>query len=63
MNISADQLELALQDKLKPFALDIVDESADHAGHSGSDGSGQPRAQLLNQCYRLWMRRLSLPGV
>ena len=41
MNISADQLELALKEKLQPFALDIVDESADHAGHSGSDGTGQ----------------------
>ena len=41
MNISADQLELALQEKLQPFALDIVDESAAHAGHSGSDCTGQ----------------------
>ncbi len=41
MNISADHLELALQEKLQPFALNILDESADHAGHSGSDGTGQ----------------------
>ena len=41
MNISADQLERALHEKLKPFKLDIVDESADHAGHSGSDSTGQ----------------------
>jgi BolA protein len=41
MNISADQIELALQEKLQPFALDIVDESAAHAGHSGSDGTDQ----------------------
>ena len=41
MNINADQLELALQEKLQPFALHIVDESASHAGHSGSDGTGQ----------------------
>ena len=41
MNINADQLELVLQEKLQPFALDIVDESAAHAGHSGSDGTGQ----------------------
>ena len=41
MNISADQLELALKEKLKPFALEIMDESAAHAGHSGSDGTGQ----------------------
>ena len=41
MNISAEQLELALQEKLQPFALHIADESASHAGHSGSDGTGQ----------------------
>lgn len=41
MNISADQLEQALHDRLQPFALDILDESAAHAGHSGSDGTGQ----------------------
>jgi len=41
MNISADQLEQTLNDKLQPFALHILDESAAHAGHSGSDGTGQ----------------------
>jgi BolA protein len=41
MNISTDQLEQALNNKLHPFVLQIEDESAAHAGHSGSDGSGQ----------------------
>ena len=41
MNISTDQLEQALNNKLLPFVLQIEDESAAHAGHSGSDGSGQ----------------------
>lgn len=41
MNISTAQLEEALKHKLQPFFLHIEDESAAHAGHSGSDGSGQ----------------------
>ena len=41
MNISAEQLELALKTDLLPFFLQIDDESAAHAGHAGSDGSGK----------------------
>jgi BolA protein len=41
MNIDAEQIELALRQKLSPFELQVWDESADHAGHSGSDGTGQ----------------------
>ena len=41
MNIDAEQIELALRQTLSPFELQVWDESADHAGHSGSDGTGQ----------------------
>ena len=41
MNITASQLHARLREKLQPFALEVLDESADHAGHAGSDGSGQ----------------------
>ncbi len=41
MNISATQLQQVLQEQFSPFALEVWDESAAHAGHSGSDGSGQ----------------------
>jgi BolA protein len=41
MNITAAQLQLALEKTFNPFALQIWDESAAHAGHSGSDGTGQ----------------------
>ena len=41
MKITADQLHARLADKLQPFSLQVLDESADHAGHAGSDGSGQ----------------------
>lgn len=40
MNITADQLHDRLSTQLQPFALQVLDESADHAGHAGSDGSG-----------------------
>lgn len=41
MNISAYQLTTKLQADLKPFFLQVDDESAAHAGHAGADGSGQ----------------------
>ena len=41
MNITASQLQQALEETLSPFVLQIWDESAAHAGHSGSDGTGQ----------------------
>ncbi|NCV63652.1 MAG: BolA family transcriptional regulator [Betaproteobacteria bacterium] len=41
MNITAQQLHTQLQSTLQPFFLEVEDESASHAGHAGSDGSGQ----------------------
>lgn len=41
MNIRSDQLHAKLQTDLQPFFLQVEDESAAHAGHAGSDGSGQ----------------------
>jgi BolA protein len=41
MNITADQLTAQLTAQLQPFQLQVFDESAAHAGHAGSDGSGQ----------------------
>ncbi len=37
---SAAQLEQRLRDKLAPTQLEVLDESAAHAGHSGANGSG-----------------------
>jgi BolA protein len=37
---SATQLEQRLRDKLAPTQLEVLDESAAHAGHSGANGSG-----------------------
>ena len=41
MNITAQQLHTQLQSTLQTFFLEVEDESASHAGHAGSDGSGQ----------------------
>ena len=39
MNITADNLALRLREKLGPTQLEVLDESAAHAGHAGSNGS------------------------
>ena len=41
MNISSIQIQNTLTNALAPFFLEVLDESAAHAGHAGSDGSGQ----------------------
>ncbi|SDN91381.1 BolA protein [Rhodoferax sp. OV413] len=37
---SAAQLEQRLREKLAPTQLEVLDESAAHAGHAGANGSG-----------------------
>jgi BolA family transcriptional regulator, general stress-responsive regulator len=38
--ITAQALQDRLAELLKPTSLEVVDESAAHAGHAGADGSG-----------------------
>lgn len=38
--ISTRDLELRLTELLAPTSLEVLDESAAHAGHAGADGSG-----------------------
>ena len=38
--ITAAALEARLKDQLAPSALEVLDESAAHAGHAGADGTG-----------------------
>ena len=35
-----ESLRVALIDKLQPTMLDVIDESADHAGHMGANAEG-----------------------
>ena len=37
---TAQQLELRLRETLQPIALEVVDESYQHNGHAGSNGTG-----------------------
>lgn len=40
MNITAPMLTQRLQERLMPVFVEVVDESAAHAGHAGANGSG-----------------------
>jgi BolA protein len=37
---TASAIEATLRDTLTPTQLDVIDESADHMGHAGSNGLG-----------------------
>jgi len=37
---TAGALEARLRERLAPTRLEVIDESADHAGHAGSNGTG-----------------------
>ena len=41
MNITAQGLQARLTTQLQPTFLEVVDESAQHAGHAGSNGTGE----------------------
>ena len=41
MNINADTVRAQLSKQLQPTFLEVLDESAQHAGHSGSNGTGE----------------------
>lgn len=36
----AGRMAARLQERLQPSALEVIDESAAHAGHAGANGSG-----------------------
>lgn len=37
---TANQLQARLQEKLNPLALEVIDESHQHHGHAGANGTG-----------------------
>jgi BolA protein len=41
MNITSQALTQRLQERLSPVFMEVLDESAAHAGHAGADGTGQ----------------------
>ncbi|MGI9150730.1 MAG: BolA family protein [Limnohabitans sp.] len=40
MNITSQALTLKLQERLSPVFVEVLDESAAHAGHAGANGTG-----------------------
>ena len=40
MSTIAQQMHQVLQDRLTPTQLEVLDESAAHAGHAGANGTG-----------------------
>ena len=38
--ITAEAMQAHLQEKLQPTTLEVLDESAAHAGHAGANGTG-----------------------
>jgi len=47
-----EQLRLALQRELKPLSLEIIDDSAQHAGHAGAREGGHYRVVLVADAFR-----------
>lgn len=41
MSTTALQIQQRLSERLRPSALEVLDESASHAGHAGANPSGQ----------------------
>ena len=41
MTAQAADLHLRLSERLQPFQLEVLDESADHAGHVGANDAGR----------------------
>jgi BolA family transcriptional regulator, general stress-responsive regulator len=40
MSIRAEDLHARLTERLAPTSLEVIDESAAHAGHAGANGTG-----------------------
>jgi BolA protein len=46
-----DEVRAALEREFAPLALDIVDDSAKHAGHAGAREGGHFRVTLVSQAF------------
>ena len=46
------QLRTALERELAPTSLEIIDDSARHAGHAGAQGGGHYRVTLVAEAFR-----------
>ncbi len=46
------QLRLAIEQALAPHSLEIIDDSARHAGHAGARSGGHFRVTLVAEAFR-----------
>jgi BolA protein len=46
------QLRTALEHALAPTSLEIIDDSARHAGHAGAQGGGHYKVTLVAEAFR-----------
>jgi BolA family transcriptional regulator, general stress-responsive regulator len=46
------QMRGALERAFRPSALEIIDDSARHAGHAGARGGGHFRVTLVSEAFR-----------
>ena len=54
VSITAGQLETALREALQPETCDVSDDSSQHAGHAGSNGTGAGThfsVQIKARCF------------
>ena len=47
-----EQLRLALQRELAPVSLEVIDDSAKHAGHAGAREGGHFRVVLVADAFK-----------
>lgn len=46
------RLRAALEHELSPLQLDIIDDSAKHAGHAGAREGGHFRVRIVSEAFR-----------
>jgi BolA family transcriptional regulator, general stress-responsive regulator len=47
-----DEIRAALQARLEPLELEVLDESAAHAGHAGAREGGHYRVRIVSERFR-----------
>jgi BolA protein len=51
-SIKVAEIRLALERELTPLSLEIIDDSAKHAGHAGAREGGHFRVVLVAEAFR-----------
>lgn len=47
-----EQIRLAMERELRPLSLEIIDDSAKHAGHAGAREGGHFRVVIVAEVFR-----------